>query len=111
MSKPKFTPGPWRVGKHGSVVSDAPVPEVHGSDAIEYYGGHVICETITPSNARLVAASPELLEALSGLLKLAEQRIRGCGTLLIDEMAACDKAKDAIDKATKEPANAAQPNP
>lgn len=57
----KHTPGPWRVGRAGSVVSDAPVPEMGGSDAIEFYGSHLIAESITPANAALIAAAPDLL--------------------------------------------------
>lgn len=48
------TPGPWRLGRVGSVVSDHPVQGMSGSDAVEYYGGHLICESVTESNARLI---------------------------------------------------------
>lgn len=59
------TPGPWRVGRRGSVVADSPVPQISGSDAVEYYGGHLIAESITPSNAALVAAAPDFYGALT----------------------------------------------
>lgn len=60
------TPGPWRVGKHPyTVVSDQPVPEVRGSDLdLDYYGGHLIAESIAPKNAPLISAAPDLYEAL-----------------------------------------------
>lgn len=56
------TPGPWKIGKTcGSVVSDAPiVGGFSGSDAIEYYGGHLICESATNANACLIVAAPEM---------------------------------------------------
>ena len=61
----KHTPGPWQIGKNfGSVVCDTPVPGISGSDDTEYYGGHLIAESVTEANARLIAAAPELLEAL-----------------------------------------------
>ena len=50
------TPEPWRVGRAGSVVSDTPVPGMGGSDAVEYYGGHLIGESIIEANARRIAA-------------------------------------------------------
>lgn len=63
----EYTKGPWRVGRAGSVVADYPVPEMGGSDAVEYYGGHLIAESVIPSNARLLSAATEMLEALKAL--------------------------------------------
>lgn len=64
MRNVKHTPGPWRAGKYIScVVCDKPVPEIGGSDHVEYYGGHLIAESIAPQNAHLIAAAPDLLEA------------------------------------------------
>lgn len=62
--KTKFTPGPWRVGKDGgSIVADSPVGG-HEQDeqTTEYYGGQVICETVSDCNKPLIAAAPKLLE-------------------------------------------------
>ena len=60
MSEAKHTPEPWRVGKCGAsmgvVVADTPVPEIGGSDAVDYYGGHLIGESITPANAARIVA-------------------------------------------------------
>ena len=50
------TPEPWRVGRPGAVVSDTPVPGMGGSDAVEYYGGHLIGESIIEANARRIVA-------------------------------------------------------
>ena len=50
------TPEPWRAGLHSTVVSDTPVPGMSGSDAVEYYGGHLIGESITEANARRIVA-------------------------------------------------------
>jgi hypothetical protein len=38
----------------GSVVADEPVPEIKGSDVVEYYGGHLIAESIAPRNAEFI---------------------------------------------------------
>lgn len=59
------TPGPWRIGKNfGSVVCDTPVLGIRGSDHTEYYGGHLIAESVTKANARLIALSPTMFDAL-----------------------------------------------
>lgn len=62
------TPGPWKIGNYGSVVTNTPDRQVeivgpHSEDTINWYGGHVICETVTNGNAALIAAAPDLLEA------------------------------------------------
>ena len=57
------TPGPWRLGLNGAVVTDNDV----GHDNAEtraWYGGNVICESVTESNARVIIACPELLTAV-----------------------------------------------
>jgi len=41
-------------------------------DEIELYGGHVIAESIMPRNQPLIAAAPEMYEALKGALWLTE---------------------------------------
>lgn len=64
---PKWTPGPWRIGNAGSIVSDCPTgctehqkPESHES----FYGGHFVCESTGGADAHLIAAAPELYDAL-----------------------------------------------
>lgn len=101
MSRPVPTPGPWRA-QAGLVVSDAPVPRV-------------VAQTYSPAslarwpedgaerdaNARLIAAAPEMAEALrhvavlartatlhqrdldkTGLLELAEQILQSAEAAL-----------------------------
>ena len=59
------TRGPWRPSpRGGAVVADYPVPEISGSDDVDYYGGHLIAESIAPQNVPVIAAAAELLEAL-----------------------------------------------
>ncbi len=59
------TPGPWRVGKSGgAVVADTPVRLIGGSDDVQHYGGHLIAESIALQNCDLIAAGPEMFDAL-----------------------------------------------
>ncbi|SIT25294.1 hypothetical protein [Achromobacter sp. MFA1 R4] len=73
----KHTPGNWTVGKTGgAVVSDQPLPNYSingGHDHVDYYGGHLIAESIwRAEDARLISAAPDLVEALE-----AEEEWRG----------------------------------
>lgn len=52
----EHTKGLLRVGRPGAVVAEHPVPEMSGSDALDYYGGHMVAESVTPSNARRIVA-------------------------------------------------------
>lgn len=59
--------GKWSIGNCGSVVTDS----TEGFDVstghcdVEYYGGCLIAESILkPADAKLIAAAPEMLEAL-----------------------------------------------
>lgn len=62
------TPGPWHVGTHG-IISTAPIVDgVNGTADVDYYGGYLIAETVAPSNAKLIAAAPDLLLACTGLI-------------------------------------------
>jgi len=63
MSETKHTPGPWTVGLHGAIVADCPQDCRHDEHE-QFYGGHFICESVGGPDARLIAAAPELLEAL-----------------------------------------------
>lgn len=66
MAKTKHTPGPWHtdagqsfyVFAHGSLMEQAGVNN-----------GPFVCNASTQANARLIAAAPELLDALAALLE------------------------------------------
>ncbi|TNH91747.1 hypothetical protein CF139_02590 [Aeromonas hydrophila] len=57
----EHTKGLLRVGKGHAVVADHPVPEMSGSDALDYYGGHMVAESVTAANARRIVACWNLL--------------------------------------------------
>lgn len=50
-----YTKGSYRKGNHGSIVTDTPIP---GNDesSIKFYGGYLVCESITDENARRIIA-------------------------------------------------------
>ena len=95
----KHTPGPWKVGRH----SDERTLVVGGPDTdgicecYDWNGPHV---TGKP-NARLIAAAPELLEALKAALP-ALRRIHSMtpgGPKASDALNRLNLARAAIDKA------------
>ena len=91
----KHTPGPW-------TIADGESRRVylinHGRDAV---GETVYTETRNPADARLIAAAPDLLAALKGILRehdalqMAEGRTG-------DRWPAATRARAAITKATGE---------
>ena len=67
------TPTPWKIGKHGSIVTDKPDRQVEitgdgAKETIEFYGGHVICETVTQDNAAFI------VEACNSAAQLQAER-------------------------------------
>jgi len=76
VSAPKHTKGPWRLGGAPSgrgsmagtaVVADHPVPGIGGSDAVDYYGGHLVAESIAAQNLHVIAAAPEMYDFIDTL--------------------------------------------
>ena len=94
-TKSQHTPGPWTAEPYR--VGDSAYKIVYDAD------GHWLAEVFDVPNApdtaaadaRLIAAAPELLEALRNLVGLAEMR----GSLH-EYRAALDEARAAIAKAT-----------
>jgi hypothetical protein len=58
MSAPKHTPGPWKIGAYES-----------GQMAVDGANGEEVTGFISPEDACLIAAAPELLEALRGIIE------------------------------------------
>ena len=91
------TPGPWRVGSNsGAVISDRSIEHgPNGCDCVDYYGGHLIAESIAPCNRNLIAAAPELLDALRVVVGQLEGHELNNG-----DVSAINNAYAAIAKAT-----------
>lgn len=103
----KHTPGPWRAGKTGgAVVSDTAIEHGPGGcDCVEYYGGHLIGESIAKCNVALIAAAPELLHAAKHALESAESVIHEYldGTRALKQaLAELQPVRDVIAKAEGE---------
>lgn len=58
----QHTPGPWRIGKVASaIVADTPPDDMRSADEDEYYGGHLVAESIQVRDRPLICAAPDLL--------------------------------------------------
>lgn len=71
MSEFKGTPGPWKVnaiGKHWNNQSLDHIEVTFGMD------GECVCDTVYEmADANLIAAAPELLEALQAVVRVADR--------------------------------------
>lgn len=68
----KHTPGPWAFDDDRVITS----PHTHNDlddDVCEVYGGNDDIAEVRRANARLIAAAPELLEALKELMVAADR--------------------------------------
>ncbi len=100
----KHTPGPWRLSRSASDSVVCDTPGAHNSpDSIAYYGGHLIAESIELKNRQLIAAAPELLEALRSAVELYGAP-GGPWNVPGDPGAWITLARAALAKATGEPA-------
>jgi hypothetical protein len=90
MSAPKHTPGPWKIGAYES-----------GQMAVDGANGEEVTGFISPEDACLIAAAPELLEAL---LMMTEGTHADGGQITMPRTGAVRAAFDAIAKATGEKA-------
>lgn len=76
----KHTPGPWVVTPHPETHVDVfGVGEIMDDKQMQYGLSHTICYQNAEANARLIAAAPELLEALIRLeAELVEDKYGDC---------------------------------
>jgi len=65
----KHTPGPWRIGKTGGTVVCDTATHREDASGVEYYGGHLVAESICRrEDALLIAAAPDLLAACESIV-------------------------------------------
>lgn len=61
----------WKAGVGASVVSNTPNKHSEHPFNEQYYGGHLIAESIpSPAHQDLIAAAPEMLRALKSILRI-----------------------------------------
>lgn len=101
-----FTKGPWELGTHpANPHLNIIKPVMFGSQVTvlpECEGGHVSIDNI--ANARLIAAAPDLLEALDDLILNIGKSPTGRGLFSVEEAYSLEfnKARSAISKARGE---------
>ena len=90
----EHTKGPWKSG--GGTIY-APWPERDGdriiADLLTHHGDNGLTNDEVTANAKLIAASPDMLEALEGMLQAYE------GDAGDTDSPACIKARAAIEAA------------
>ena len=98
------TGGNWSVGKAYCVVSDVPVPEIGGANEVDYYGGHMICESIASINRPIVSAAPDMFDALVAVKECIERSgLSGWLTQYAAIEAALRKATTPVEVVRHEP--------
>ncbi len=97
--KPLYTPGPWRVSQWGSSViageQERPYSHIVSTPFTNGTEGPVLPSAEQIANAQLIAAAPELLEALQQCLHILAGEALSKSALehaLRKGLAACHKA-------------------
>lgn len=91
MTKAKHTPGPWSYEMRHDTNYAHITCDIRGGDNLRGYCGE--------ANARLIAASPELLEALQNMLGIVEDSSGVYGYHLNGELSEWDEFADEINSA------------
>lgn len=109
MNSTNYTPGPWKAGiktkRHGTPYTEVLSTATENGISLSICGpvalipGHHESEE-TDANATLIAAAPELLEALNDVLDHCERYFPAFGTIGGKENEIVEKAKAALQKAT-----------
>ena len=86
MTERKFTPGPWRwdgplrFGEHGMLLGMCdkpgwhPVVEVQEGAVYSEYSSDPACVQVAEADARLIAAAPDLIDALEECAEYFDDR-------------------------------------
>ena len=97
MKDLRHTPGPWKVSKNGNDI------EMANSDNAGIATLYAISELQDKANAKLIAASPEMLEALKAMTEHYVDLVNSsdAGSWNPEEEDVVKKAREVITKATK----------
>jgi hypothetical protein len=103
MSKNEITKGDWNVSPRcsGVVVVDGEATERDTPESIEYYGGALIAESCRQADAKLIAAAPDMLEALKTAKEFIDYAASAKLNLFSDKMQLMYQASSDIDAAIK----------
>lgn len=97
MSEFKGTPGPWKVNTIGQHWNNKSLTHIEVTFGME---GECVCDTVYEmADANLIAAAPELLEALQDVLSEFEGILLDEYSTEPEENEYCVKARAAIAKA------------
>lgn len=93
MSETKHTAGPWRIKDDGetSKVADAANNTIASLSYVHLYGRRTAAEV--NANMHLIAAAPDMLEALKGLVAPQHTHSAGCSCPWCFARAAIRKAE------------------
>jgi hypothetical protein len=115
-NKAFFTPGPWMKGNPFDAIIASPEAEKKmigkpfpvDKETLEYYGGHVICESVNACNRDLIIAAPDLYEALKHAVAWLTETIEGKSVPQVDGEpgAWLHEARKALDRAEGRALNA-----
>lgn len=101
MNEIRHTPGPWEIEKAGGPGGDHTIRSVEHSTWIAQVIGEDIPDAASLSNANLIAASPELLDAAIAVVIAHESNDGQMDDTFSNDMV--NRLRDAILKATREP--------
>lgn len=85
MTKPKHTPGPWRV----TLPDECIVTNDDGHEVADCSMWYEDLPAVCAANARLIAAAPDMLAALKAIIDADE---RGQGVRFAEAMEAAERA-------------------
>ena len=103
MSEPKWTQGPWRVEAWDEASGQARIAQRVRGPGENDWGRSVWMYTGSEADAHLIAASPDLYEALEALERTVNLSVSGIRTVAVPEWAGLlGKAQAALRKARGE---------
>ena len=104
----KGTKGEWKIGNYPTTIISNTDYHIHRGNndksSIKHYGGRLICESVLdPQDAKLIAAAPDLLNALINLKNMYVEMINSgdCGNWNPREDKEVIEAEKALEKALK----------